>query len=43
MCPNSFHDKGGCYSNPDEFRIPSFDGNLDASFDGNLDVKSILC
>ena len=25
---NSIHDKGG-YSNPDEFGIPSFDGNLD--------------
>ena len=27
--PNSFHDKRGSYSNPDEFRISSLDRNLD--------------
>ena len=27
--PNFIRDKGGGYSNLDEFRIPSFDGSLD--------------
>jgi len=29
--PNFVRDKGGGYSNPDEFRIPSFDGSHDSS------------
>ena len=29
MFPNSIRDKGGGYSNHDEFGIPSFNGNLD--------------
>jgi len=47
---NSIHDKGEGYSNLDEFRIPSFDGNLDIEsslmwiddFDKLFDIAYIL-
>ena len=44
MFPNSIRDKKRGYSNPDEFRFPSFDENLDieSSLQGLMNLISYL-